>query len=250
MIKPPKIKGYSTGGTVADLNPDQQNEYNALTTPEAKAAYLKAGLDLIKGMASKGASQMITTGGAQIVKSGGAQLVGATAKTGVTAVAPVAPAAAVPWSALGELGAAGVESIGTHTGEDSSIRATNIGASALKGAGYGAAVGSVVPVIGTAIGAGVGALAGGIKGWFDSEGDIKNRNSNAVQKIQAEVSKKQGIGTYGMNQTSQLAADGGLIIGPGTTTSDSIATNLEENSFVVPAMNAKKAMNIRKTYLS
>jgi len=48
---------------------------------------------------------------------------------------------------------------------------------------------------------------------------------------------------------SKGMSEGGQIEGPGTGTSDSISATVEEDGFIVPKMNAKKAIILRQTYL-
>ena len=52
-----------------------------------------------------------------------------------------------------------------------------------------------------------------------------------------------------MGAMSNKKADGGKIVGPGTGKSDSITANMEDQGFIVPAVNAKKAEELREKYL-
>ena len=140
---------------------------------------------------------------------------------------------------------------------DSLSTAADVTGSTLKGASTGLAVaGPVGALVGGAAGlvtSGVQALIGSKrkkeerkKAVTDWANDWSSKYSNAYS---ANSYKDGGpVLTTGLGRKSSTEK-GGKIEGPGTGTSDSIPKNIEDGSFVVPAKNAEKALNIGREYL-
>jgi len=71
---------------------------------------------------------------------------------------------------------------------------------------------------------------------------LNDWKSALTGEAKAQVLSKYNTGGYGY-------AKGGKIVGKGTGTSDSIPASLEDDGFVVPAVNAKLAEELRSKYL-
>lgn len=135
-------KGYADGGDVdlGKLTPDQLSQYNLLTDPAERSAFL----DNAGGKLSTGLTNAQNAG------------IGAAA------------------GAVGQIGSQLVDQdMSNHN-----ITQKDVFSTGLKRAGQGAALGtSILPGIGTAVGAGLGALEGGIEGYF---GGKKQEDANNV----------------------------------------------------------------------
>lgn len=70
--------------------------------------------------------------------------------------------------------------------------------------------------------------------------DIELQSEKEQNRIKSEKTKKLSAVIAGQSEYK----DGGKIVGPGTGKSDSINANAETGAFIVPAENAKKAMEI------
>lgn len=98
---------------------------------------------------------------------------------------------------------------------------------------------------GAAIGGPVGAAVGGAVGIvseFIKAGERK-REAERQLFLQRQKEIEQSSQAY-----YQKLAKGGVVKGPGTSTSDSVKTTLPEGTMVIPARYAKLAMEIRKKY--
>ena len=109
----------------------------------------------------------------------------------------------------------------------------------LKGAAAGAALGPV----GMAVGAGLGLLVSGV-------GAIAGRGK---RKKERELASQEYAGRDASNYAGALGAssykEGGEIKGKGGPKDDEVKMDVPEGSFIVPAENAHKAMEIGKEFL-
>jgi hypothetical protein len=167
---------------------------------------------------------------------------------------PVASTGSIPYAAMGNMAAAGVEEFVPAKTENAKV-GKSVGKGALKGAGQGAAIGTMIaPGIGTAIGAGAGALVGAGVNFAKAKKEQKvarELNVRSIEEERAQLMASEGL-TGGRPNTETFGldyAEGGKIKGAGTAKSDSIEAEIPEGSFIVPAENAKKAVMLRAKYL-
>ena len=109
--------------------------------------------------------------------------------------------------------------------------------SGMSNVGSMAATGMTFGPVGAAVGGAIGIVSEFIKG---GEAKKEAERQLALQK-QREI--EMASQTY-----YQKLAKGGVVKGPGTGTSDSVKTTLDEGSLVIPAKYRKLAMEIRNKY--
>jgi len=128
------------------------------------------------------------------------------------------------------------------------------GAGALKGAGKGATMGLAFGPQGAAIGAGLGALVGAGSAYFgakkNNEG-IEAAQDKAKQDVLASeaTAKYQSAMNKQMQEREAGYSHGGLVKGKGGPKEDAIKAKVEAGSFIVPAVNAKKAEVVKEVIL-
>jgi hypothetical protein len=86
---------------------------------------------------------------------------------------------------------------------------------------------------------------------YDLEGATFGKDQQLILANNQQFDKNRPMMNKGglVGKVKQMCADGGEIKGKGTAKSDSISAEVEEGSFVVPAVNAELAKGIRKLYL-
>ena len=86
---------------------------------------------------------------------------------------------------------------------------------------------------------------------YDLEGATFGKDQQLILANNQQFDKNRPMMNKGgiVGKVKSMYADGGEIKGKGTAKSDSISAEVEEGSFVVPAVNAELAKGIRKLYL-
>lgn len=137
--------------------------------------------------------------------------------------------------------------------------AGNVAGSTLKGAATGL---SVAGPVGGVVGGALGLVTSGISALLNTKKKREERReatekwagawSNKYAEAYENVSYKKGgevLTTRKPVPSADSSSQGGKIKGDGTAKSDSIQKRIEDGSFVVPAKNADKAMNLGREYL-
>lgn len=111
----------------------------------------------------------------------------------------------------------------------------------LKSTAKGAASGAIFGPVGAIVGGGIGLISSGAKAIL-GKGEREEARDEASQKWGAHWTNK-----YFANKESYVK--GGLVTGKGGPKSDSISMKAKDGSFIVPAENAKTAMDLGQEFL-